>query len=71
MVDAASRGALMDKTPTTARQLISNMGRTSQPRMVNEIGAMDNLRLENQLTKLMSLVRQLAVGQHQPSVDES
>ncbi|RDY13524.1 hypothetical protein CR513_01545, partial [Mucuna pruriens] len=36
--------------------------------MVNEIGAVDNLRLENQLTELTSLVRQLAVGQHQPSI---
>ncbi|RDY11559.1 hypothetical protein CR513_03750, partial [Mucuna pruriens] len=27
---------------------------------------MDNLRLENQLTELTSLVRQLAIGQHQP-----
>ncbi|RDX91430.1 hypothetical protein CR513_26604, partial [Mucuna pruriens] len=36
--------------------------------MVNEIGAIDNLKLENQLTKLTSLVRQLAVGQHQPSI---
>ncbi|RDX94119.1 hypothetical protein CR513_23529, partial [Mucuna pruriens] len=36
--------------------------------MVNEIGAVDNLRLENQLTELTSLVRQLAIGQHQPSI---
>ncbi|RDY04479.1 hypothetical protein CR513_11800, partial [Mucuna pruriens] len=36
--------------------------------MVNEIGAVDNLRLENQLTELTSLVRQLAVRQHQPSI---
>ncbi|RDX90225.1 hypothetical protein CR513_27933, partial [Mucuna pruriens] len=36
--------------------------------MVNEIGAVDNLRLKNQLTKLTSLVRQLAVSQHQPSM---
>ncbi|RDX94936.1 hypothetical protein CR513_22612, partial [Mucuna pruriens] len=36
--------------------------------MVNEIGAIDNLRLENQLTELTSLVRQLAVGQHQASI---
>ncbi|RDX60963.1 hypothetical protein CR513_60854, partial [Mucuna pruriens] len=32
--------------------------------MVNEIDAVDNLRLENQLTELTSLVRQLVVGQH-------
>ncbi|RDX90582.1 hypothetical protein CR513_27536, partial [Mucuna pruriens] len=36
--------------------------------MVNEVGAIDNLRLENQLTELTSLVRQLAIGQHQPSM---
>ncbi|RDY10013.1 hypothetical protein CR513_05519, partial [Mucuna pruriens] len=60
--------------PTAARQLISNMASNtqqfgirgaSQPRMVNEISTVDNLRLENQLTSLM---RQLVVGQHQPSV---
>ncbi|RDY07739.1 hypothetical protein CR513_08107, partial [Mucuna pruriens] len=28
----------------------------------------DNLRLENQLTELTSLVRQLAIRQHQPSI---
>ncbi|RDX73121.1 hypothetical protein CR513_47313, partial [Mucuna pruriens] len=36
--------------------------------MVNEIGAVDNLRLGNQLTELTSLVRQLAIGQHEPSM---
>ncbi|RDY12515.1 hypothetical protein CR513_02670, partial [Mucuna pruriens] len=34
--------------------------------MVNEVGTIDNSRLENQLTELTSLVRQLAIGQHQP-----
>ncbi|RDX76762.1 hypothetical protein CR513_43207, partial [Mucuna pruriens] len=34
--------------------------------MVNEVGTIDNPRLENQLTELTSLVRQLAIGQHQP-----
>ncbi|RDX99995.1 hypothetical protein CR513_16877, partial [Mucuna pruriens] len=77
MIDVVNGGALMDKTPTTTRHLISNMASNtqqfgirgaSQPRMVNEIGAVDNLRLENQLTELTSLVRQLAVGQHQPSI---
>ncbi|RDX86075.1 hypothetical protein CR513_32633, partial [Mucuna pruriens] len=41
---------------------------TSQPRMVNEISAVDKLRLENQLTELTSLVRQLVVGQHKPTI---
>ncbi|RDY14083.1 hypothetical protein CR513_00903, partial [Mucuna pruriens] len=34
--------------------------------MVNEVGTIDNLRLENQLTKLTSMMRQLAIDQHQP-----
>ncbi|RDY08813.1 hypothetical protein CR513_06916, partial [Mucuna pruriens] len=77
MIDVASEGALMDKTPAAARHLISNMASNtqqfgirgpSQSRMVNEIGAASNQRLENQLTKLTSLVRQLAVGQHQPAM---
>ncbi|RDY10499.1 hypothetical protein CR513_04972, partial [Mucuna pruriens] len=77
MIDAASGEALMDKTPATARHLISNMASNTQqfgirgpnqPRMVNEIGAASNQRLENQLTELTSLVRQLAVGQHQPAM---
>ncbi|RDX97134.1 hypothetical protein CR513_20132, partial [Mucuna pruriens] len=77
MIDAASGGALMDKTPAAARHLISNMASNTQQfgirgpnqsRMVNEIGAASNQRLENQLTELTSLVRQLAVGQHQPAL---
>ncbi|RDX82971.1 hypothetical protein CR513_36160, partial [Mucuna pruriens] len=36
--------------------------------MVNEIGVASNQRLENQLTELTSLVRQLAVEQHQPAM---
>ncbi|RDX96928.1 hypothetical protein CR513_20356, partial [Mucuna pruriens] len=72
MIDAASGGALMDKTPATTRHLISNIASNtqgpSQSRMVNEISATSNQRLENQLTKLTSLVRQLAVGQHQPAM---
>ncbi|RDX76407.1 hypothetical protein CR513_43600, partial [Mucuna pruriens] len=77
MIDAVSGGALMDKTPAATRHLISNMvGNTqqfgirgpSQSRMVNEIGAASNLRLENQLSELTSLVRPLVVGQHQPNI---
>ncbi|RDX72908.1 hypothetical protein CR513_47553, partial [Mucuna pruriens] len=77
MIDTASGGSLMDKTPTAARHLISNMASNthqfgirgpSQTRMVNEIGVAPNQRLENQLTKLTSLLRQLAVGQHQPAM---
>ncbi|RDY05211.1 hypothetical protein CR513_10997, partial [Mucuna pruriens] len=77
MIDATSGGALMDKTPPAARHLISNIASNTQQfgirepnqsRMVNEIDATSNQRLENQLTELTSLVRQLAVSQHQPSI---
>ncbi|RDX65180.1 hypothetical protein CR513_56184, partial [Mucuna pruriens] len=72
MIDAASGGALVDKTPAVTRHLIFNMASNtqgpSQSRMVNEIGAASNQRLENQLTELTSLVRQLVVGQHQPTM---
>ncbi|RDX92502.1 hypothetical protein CR513_25357, partial [Mucuna pruriens] len=77
MIDAASGGALMDKTPAAARHLISNMaGNTQQfgvrgPKpswIVNEIGAATNQRMENQLAELTSLVRQLVVGQQQPAM---
>ncbi|RDX73886.1 hypothetical protein CR513_46433, partial [Mucuna pruriens] len=77
MIDAASGGALMDKTPVAARHLISNMASNTQQfgirgpnpsRPVNEIGAASNQRLENQLTELTSLVRQLAVSQHHPAM---
>ncbi|RDX75046.1 hypothetical protein CR513_45121, partial [Mucuna pruriens] len=71
IIDATSGRALMDKMSAATRHLISNMfgiRGAGQLRMVNEIGAVDNLRLENQLTELTSLVRQLAIGQHQPSI---
>ncbi|RDX89163.1 hypothetical protein CR513_29143, partial [Mucuna pruriens] len=77
MIDAASGGALMDKTPVAARHLISNMASNTQQfgirgpnpsRPMNEIGAASNQWLENQLTELTSLVRQLAVSQHQLAI---
>ncbi|RDX73940.1 putative mitochondrial protein, partial [Mucuna pruriens] len=76
-IDAVSGGALMDKTPIAVRHLISNMESNTQQfgirgpnpsRPVNEIGAASNQRLENQLTELTSLVRQLAVSQHHPTM---
>ncbi|RDY14007.1 hypothetical protein CR513_00993, partial [Mucuna pruriens] len=63
MIHAASGGALMDKTLAAAR-----IRGPSQSRMVNEICAASNLRLENQLSELTSLVRQRVVGQHQPNM---
>ncbi|XP_027348036.1 uncharacterized protein LOC113859467 [Abrus precatorius] len=84
MIDAASGGALMDKTPTAARYLISNMAENSQQfssrnlttRVVHEastssIAAVDNQRLENKLTELTSLVRQLAIGQTVPQIHQT
>ena len=69
MIDAASGGALMDKTPEVVRILISNMAENSQQftsrnssiiRTANEVSVSmvaDNQRLENKLTELTSLVR--------------
>ncbi|RDX71577.1 hypothetical protein CR513_49059, partial [Mucuna pruriens] len=70
MIDATSGGALMDKMSAVVRHLISNMASNTtrgviMNRAVNEVGTVDNLRLENQLTELTSLVRQLVVGHHQ------
>ncbi|RDY11654.1 hypothetical protein CR513_03644, partial [Mucuna pruriens] len=64
MIDATSGGALMDKTLATTRHLISNMANNMHQfgtrgvvtsRVMNEVGTIDNLRLENQLTELISL----------------
>jgi len=75
MINVASGGALMDRTPIAARQLISNMAANNQqfgtrvatpPRAVaSEVFVSmvaDNQRLENKLIELTSLVRQVAVG---------
>ncbi|RDY07926.1 hypothetical protein CR513_07901, partial [Mucuna pruriens] len=64
MIDATNGGALMDKTMVAVRHLISNMA-TITNKAVNEVGTIDNLRMENQLTELTSLVRILVVSQHQ------
>ncbi|RDX73123.1 hypothetical protein CR513_47308, partial [Mucuna pruriens] len=56
MIDVASGGALIGKMPAVARHLISNMASNTQqfgtrgtvaPRMVNDVGTIDNPRLEN------------------------
>ncbi|XP_031131881.1 uncharacterized protein LOC116033267 [Ipomoea triloba] len=71
MVDAASGGSLVDKTPTDARQLISTMAKNSQQygtradgsiRRVNEVSSS---QLENKISDLTTLVRQMAVGEMQ------
>ncbi|XP_024042784.1 uncharacterized protein LOC127900647 [Citrus sinensis] len=71
MIDAASGGALVDKTPEATRNLIANMAANSQqfntrndlllpPKRVNEVSTTS---LEKQVSNLTSLVQQLALGQ--------
>ncbi|RDX95317.1 hypothetical protein CR513_22176, partial [Mucuna pruriens] len=62
MIDAANRGALMDKTPPAARHLISNMASNTQ-----QFG-IKGLSQSRMLIELTSLVRQLAIGQHQSAM---
>jgi len=71
MVDAASGGALVDKTPEATRNLIANMAANSQQfgtrldlpsKHVNEVNIFS---LEQQIASLASLVRQMAVGNMQ------
>jgi len=68
IIDAASGGALVDKTPEAARQLISNMAANSKQfgtrgdfvnKRVNEVSISN---LENKVNDLTSLVRSLAYG---------
>jgi len=68
MIDAASGGALVDKTLEAARNLIANMAANSQQfgtrlnpqsKHVNEVNISS---LEQQIVSLTSLVRQMAVG---------
>ncbi|RDX92978.1 hypothetical protein CR513_24822, partial [Mucuna pruriens] len=67
MIDAVSGGALTDKMPTAARHLIFNMASNTHQFGIRGPNQ-SRVRLENQLTKLTSLVRQLAIGQHQPAL---
>ncbi|KAF5464965.1 hypothetical protein F2P56_015001 [Juglans regia] len=71
MIDAASGGALVDKTPEVARNLIANMVANSQQfgtrldipsKHVNEVNISS---LEQQIASLTSLVRQMVVGNMQ------
>jgi len=68
IIDAASGGALVDKTPKAAHQLISNMTANSKQlgtrrdfanKKVNEVGISNLKNKDNDLT---SLVRSLACG---------
>jgi len=75
IIDAASGGALVDKTPKAACQLMSNMAANSKQfgtrgdfanKRVNEVSISN---LENKVNDLTSLVRSLACGNvHQVKV---
>ncbi|XP_031112031.1 uncharacterized protein LOC116016002 [Ipomoea triloba] len=71
MIDAASGGALVDKTPNAAKNLIANMATNSQQfgnRLVQpskQINEVNISNLEQQVASLTTLVRQLAVGNMQ------
>ena len=71
MIDATSGGALVDKTPEAARNLIANMAANSQQfatrpdfasKTVKEVNVSN---LEQQLAALTSLVHQMAIGNAQ------
>ncbi|XP_075504413.1 uncharacterized protein LOC142541844 [Primulina tabacum] len=71
MIDAASGGALVNKTPQEARALISNMAVNAQqfgtrqdnpPRQVSEVSAN---HIDQKLDSLTSLLEKLVVGQVQ------
>ena len=73
MIDVASGGALMDKTPTAAKDLIANMAENFQQfgsklitrtRGVGEILDADLLRIEHRLDEMASLMKQLTMGHH-------
>ena len=74
MIDAAFGDALVDKTPNEVRALISNMAANTQQfgtrtnnstRNVSEVSTQS---LQNQISDLTSLVRQIAVGNMQVKV---
>ena len=70
MMDATSGVAIVNKTPSEARELISIMVANSQQfefdqdlsRRVNEVS---NSSIEHQISTLTSLVQQLVVGNKQ------
>ena len=87
IIDAASGGALVDKTPTATRNLIANMADNSQqfntrasnnrvfhlqmPQLAVVPTTSSELLLVNRIDELTSLVRQLDVTQHQTLASKS
>ena len=70
MIDASSGGALVDKTPMEARNLIANMAANFQQfgdrydtplRKVNEVGVTSS-HLDQQLASLTKVVQILAIS---------
>jgi len=74
IVDAASGGALVNKTPTNAKELISNMAqntqlsgiRKNQLRRVNEIS--NGTSVESQLSQITNMLNKLVTGGVQSTV---
>ncbi|XP_065861818.1 uncharacterized protein [Euphorbia lathyris] len=72
MIDAASGGALVNKTPDEARQLISTMAEKSQQfgtrssKTTQQVNEVSNSNIENKFTELVALVRQIAADKVQP-----
>ena len=72
MIDAASGGALVDKTPEAARNLIANMAANTQQFCNNRLdhsskhaNEVNISSLEQQVANLTSLVKQMAAGNMQ------
>ncbi|RDX63949.1 hypothetical protein CR513_57561, partial [Mucuna pruriens] len=68
-------GSRFDNFGSTGRSRLDNMANNDRTltegppasKIVNEVVVVDNQRLKNKITKLTSLVRQLAIGQHHNS----
>ena len=80
MIDVASEGALVDKTPKAVRNLIANMATNSQQFSTrldpsSNISSLEQIwrpnisSLEQQITSLNSLDRQMVVGNMQTTKD--
>lgn len=71
IIDAASGGALADKTTQEARNLISNMATNSQQfgtrqdMLVHQVNEVNTLSIEQQLSELTSTIHQLVAGNMQ------
>ncbi|XP_027357518.1 uncharacterized protein LOC113866919, partial [Abrus precatorius] len=81
MIDAASGGALVDKTPIAAQNLIENMAANSQQfatrqnscvtRNVSEVQVAESSKIEHKLDELASMVKQLASMQKSAAASSS